>query len=322
MNSIILSAVLLLSQTVTGTPLFERGTALSPLTSFDFPDPSFLQMPAGDWYAFSTTSRGVNTPAAHAPSAEGPWTLLSNDLLPVLGAWSTGAGNGVWAPDVRLIGSTYVLYYSAYDASSPNQHCVGTATSDTVLGPYTPASTPLACPISQGGAIDPSGFTDSDGTHYVVYKIDGNSIGHGGSCGNTVAPIVPTPIMLQQLAADGVTPVGAPIEILDRGDADGPLIEAPNLILKNGVYVLTFSSNCYSTTLYDVSYATATNVRGPYTKSSAPLMVTNNPYEITAPGGATMSPDGEHMVFHANCDNGRCMFERDITISGTTLSLD
>lgn len=33
---------------------------------------------------------------------------------------------------------------------------------------------------SQGGAIDPAGFVESDGSHYVVYKIDGNSIGHGG----------------------------------------------------------------------------------------------------------------------------------------------
>ncbi|KAJ7144806.1 hypothetical protein C8R43DRAFT_953885 [Mycena crocata] len=38
-----------------------------------------------------------------------------------------------------------------------------------------------------------------DGNLYVVYKIDGNSIGYGGSCGNSVKPIVSTPIMLQKL---------------------------------------------------------------------------------------------------------------------------
>ena len=177
---------------------------------------------------------------------------------------------------------------------------MGAATADKILGSYTAQTSPVACPLSQGGAIDLSGFTDTDGTHYVVYKIDGNSIGHGGSCGNTIDPIIPTPLMLQQLAADGVTPVNNPIALLDRGDADGPLIEAPNLLLYGETYFLFFSSNCFSTTLYDVSYATASSVKGPFSKSSAPLMVTNNPFEITAPGGAMTTADGKNMVCHVN----------------------
>ena len=163
--------------------------------------------------------------------------------------------------------------------------------------------------------------SDTDGTHYVMYKIDGNSIGHGGSCGNTVDPIVPTPLMLQQLAADGVTPVNDPIELLDRSDAEGSLIEAPNLLLYDSTYFLFFSINCYSTRLYDVSYATASSVKGPFTKSSVPLMVTNNPFEITAPGGATTTVDGKNIVFHANCAARRCMFESAIAISGNTVTM-
>jgi hypothetical protein len=127
--------------------------------------------------------------------------------------------------------------------------------------------------------------------------------------------------MLQQLAPNSITPVNELIELLDRGDADGPLIEAPNMILANGVYFLFFSSNCYTTTLCDVNYATATSVKGPFTKSSAPLIVTNNPYEVTAPGGATATADGKAIVFHANCPVGRCMFERAITISGTKITM-
>lgn len=245
--------------------------------------------------------------------------MLDNDLLPTVGSWSDG--KNVWAPDVRMIGSKYVLYYTAEDAQYTAQHCVGTATSNTILGPYTPNNAPLACPLSQGGAIDPSGFTDSDGTHYVVYKVDGNSIGRGGSCGNTVSPIVSTPLLLQQLASDGVTAVDNPIQLLDRGDADGPLIEAPNLILVNGVYILFFSSNCYSTTLYDTSYATASSVKGPFTKSSAPLLVTNNPFALTAPGGATATTDGKELLFHANCPAGRCTYQSSITVSGNTVTI-
>lgn len=77
--------------------------------------------------------------------------------------------------------------------------------------------------------------------------------------------------MLQKLAADGVTPVNNPIELLDRGDADGPLIEAPNLLLYGGAYFSFFSSNRFSTTLHDISYVTASSVKGLFTKPPAPF---------------------------------------------------
>ena len=94
---------------------------------------------------------------------------------------------------------------------------------------------------------------------------------------------------------DGYTLIGKAIPLLNRGSADGPLIEAPSLVYENGLYILFFSSNCYSTTLYDVSYATSTSLTGPYTKSKKPLLVTGN-FSLTAPGGATSNGNG-FMVF-------------------------
>jgi beta-xylosidase len=164
-------------------------------------------------------------------------------------------------------------------------------------------STPFACPDvnTLGGAIDPDGFLDeSTGKRYVVYKTDGNSIGHGGLCGNMVAPIVPTPLMLQEVAADGITPIGGAVQLLDRDDLDGPLIEAPSLYRsEEGIYFLFFSSNCFTTPLYDVSYATATNIYGPYTKSSRPLLVTSDA-ELTAPGGMDIVKGGPLVLFHGD----------------------
>lgn len=239
--------------------------------------------------------------------------------MPSVGSWSNGAN--VWAPDVsKRDDGTFVMYYSAGAASSPAQHCVGAAISKNVTGPYVAESSVLACPINYGGSIDPTSFKDTDGTHYVVYKVDGNSIGNGGTCGNTVAPLVSTPLMLQRLASDAVTPVGSAIELLDRDIADGPLIEAPNLIRTDeGIYVLFFSSNCYSTVFYDVSYATSRYVSGPYTKSSTPLLVTGN-YGLTAPGGASVLEDGSGMVFHANCNSGRCMHYMDLSMKLVTMA--
>lgn len=63
---------------------------------------------------------------------------------------------------------------------------------------------------------------------------------------------MPTPIMLQRMLKDGVTPDGPPIQILDRIAEDGPLVEAPDIVRsKEGIYFLFFSSGCAT----DSSYA-------------------------------------------------------------------
>lgn len=180
---------------------------------------------------------------------------------------------------------------------------------------------------SAGGAIDPAAFVDTDGSLYLVWKVDGNNIGHGGNCNNGVDPIVPTPIMIQQLTADGTAFAAgsSATQVLDRGDADGPLIEAPSLVKKDGTYVLFFSSNCYSGSLYDVSYATASSVLGPYTKSSAALLVTGSPYsQLYSPGGLDIDPAGTLAVFHADLGttaDTRQMYTASLTISGTTVTI-
>lgn len=55
-------------------------------------------------------------------------------------------------------------------------------------------------------------------------------------------------------------------------------------------YYLFFSSNIYSSTLYDISYAVSQSVTGPYTKAQAPNapFLTTGSSGLTAPGGATV----------------------------------
>ena len=196
------------------------------------------------------------------------------------------------------------MYYTDAVTWSPQHHCLGAAISQNVTGPFIPSDTPWACPdiYAQGGAIDPDGFLDpSSGKRYVTYKVDGNSIGHGGLCMNSVAPIMPTPIMLQEVAADGVTKVGDPVQILDRDDSDGPLIEAPSLHRSDeGIYFLFFSSNCFTTPRYDTSYATATSIDGPYTKAGRPLLITGDGPDLVGPGGLDIITDGAMVVFHGH----------------------
>lgn len=138
--------------------------------------------------------------------------------------------------------------------------------------------------------------------------------------------------MLQEVdAADGTSPIGEPIQILDRSKADGPLIEAPSLVRsRDGLYVLFFSSNCFNTELYDTSYATASSVVGPYQKSSAPLLLSGNPTpprgKLRSPGGADVSTDGTKLLFHSDRVKGnpaiREMWSAAISISGTSVTVN
>lgn len=82
---------------------------------------------------------------------------------------------------------TYVMYYSATTKENAAIHCVGAAKADTVTGPYRPVGDqPLICPMAEGGAIDAAAYNDN-GNRYITWKVDGNAIGNGGTCGNTGA---------------------------------------------------------------------------------------------------------------------------------------
>lgn len=310
-----------------------------PVISTDFPDPSIINV-GGTWYAFGTQSiyNYTNIHIQVASSTDfNTWTLhMGQDALPNLPGWAANDGE-VWAPDVNQLVRTpfhrpapqtntpqddgsFVMYFSATNAATPGHHCVGSATSKTIEGPYTAASSTLFCPTAQGGAIDAAGFKDTDGSRYITYKVDANSDGHGGVCNNGVAPIVNTPIYIQPVASDGVTFTGSQTNILNLSPADGPDIEAPSMMRDAaGNYILFFSSNCYSTPQYDVSYAYGNSPTGPFTKSG-PLYVTGTD-GLTGPGGADIYHDAQHMLFHALQPGGpRFLYAAIIDASGDSVT--
>lgn len=227
------------------------------------------------------------------------------------------------------------MYYSAALKQFPDKHCVGVAVSSNPEGPFGPVGdVPLICPdpdgnganvnptiasAGRGGAIDASGFKDVDGKLYIVYKVDGNAVGSGGLCNNGDGA-QPTPLMLVAVADDGFSPVGQPVQLLDHIAIDGPLVEAPNLTRSaDGTYNLFFSSNCYTTPEYDVSWATSQSLFGPYERRG-PLFTTGV-NGLVAPGGASISGDGSHIAFHADFGNGRAMYTNRISGQRDTIRL-
>jgi len=353
------------SQNPTPPPPNSLGSPIRAALDDNFPDPD-VTFHDGTYYAFATNNaagiiqRPDNTTGYDYGSSNVQiatstdfltWHLLNSthDPLPDVGDWVIPGMTeippkipraNVWAPAViqRPSDNKFIMYYSANkrngteaEGRHPPPHCIGSAISrtDSPAGPYDPLNNTLACPLDQGGAIDPAAFKDKDNTLYVAYKVDGNNIGHGGLCGNTKAPLVPTPIMLQKMLPDGVTNDGAPIQILDRTAADGPLVEAPELVLSPaGVYFLFFSSGCTRSPTYDIKYATASNVTGPYTRAGDPLLQTGD-WDLLAPGSVGVVGDGRggyDMVFHARvaAPQGRirAMFTTKLKFEGHSVEVE
>ncbi|KAI1287852.1 glycoside hydrolase family 43 protein [Xylaria venustula] len=297
-----------------------------PFMGVNFPDPTVISA-NGLWYAFATTSNGLNVPFATSEdvfpeqgSDTFTWTLGTTDALPSGGAWAD-TSKGIWAPDIQINDAgTFVMYYTAWQ--NGGTHCIGVATSATATGPYTPQSTPLICDDAGGGTIDASGY--DDGTNrWILWKVDGSALGGLTTCVNTPTGSIyyPTPIMIQQMNRDALTLVGSASQILDNlGANNDGIVEAPSLYkISDGNYVLFYSAHCYDDDNYDIEAAFSSTINGAYTDRVI-VMNTANPYGIYGPGGLDIDPNGHTVVFHgrlnANDATGaRELFSGDISIT-------
>jgi hypothetical protein len=84
------------------------------------------------------------------------------------------------------------------------------------------------------------------------------------------------------------------------------------LVFVGGRFVLFYSSHCFNADGYDVRYAVAERVEGPYVKRGR-LLGTGD-FGLVRPGGATAVEGGGVLVFHAECEAGRCMYETEYVV--------
>lgn len=267
---------------------------IHPVINHDFADPGLLRS-RGAYYAYSTMSRYGNAlwhvPVARAEQVTGRWTVL-RDAMPRLPRWvdqsAPGEGN-IWAPDVstRRDGS-YLLYFTARSAAQHLQ-CIGAATAWSPLGPFSPRPDPLVCRPHgrEADAIDPSAFTDTDGSHYLLYS----------------SGTPRTTIWLQPTSQSGLERAGGPrtLIVADRSD-EAHIVEAPTLVRHGHRYTLFYSGNAFNSGRYFVNYATADSLHGHYTQREGQLLNTatlGNTYPN--PGGEDVltAPHDNFLVFHA-----------------------
>ena len=149
--------------------------------------------------------------------------------------------------------------------------------------------------------------------------------------------------MVQEVSSsNGYDLIGSPRQILDRDEADGPLVEAPSLVrvqsslaASGWIYILFLSSNCYASGKYDTKYATSIkgifNDGQDYHKADAPLMHTGSlggspstDGKFYSPGGMQVGTDGAKAVFHADFGYShtvRQMWKADLNVNGREVSV-
>lgn len=204
------------------------------------------------------------------------------------------------------------------------RRCIGAAISDKVAGVYHPVNDFVQCNRTSAGAIDPSWFKDTDGSQYVVYKTE---IPHNYLEIREVRSSGPK---------EGVQWAGNAQKLLKvdaQGYHDGGNMEAPYIFKRDNTYFLTYSTHFTGDGSYDVQYATAKKVTGPYTRVEKPLLKTGDSFgcNITGPGGASFYRDGKadqketKVIFHgltaAKDISKRVVYTGTVEADGETLSI-
>jgi arabinan endo-1,5-alpha-L-arabinosidase len=143
----------------------------------------------------------------------------------------------VQAPEIHELPGQTPPVYNAYFVAKTKADgilAVGVAHASSPTGPFTATDAPLV--FDKIGAIDPT-FYSENGTHYVVWKTDGNS------------QLKPCNIRIQQLTSDGLALApGSSFATLMTNDKpwEGAVVEAPWIVKRLGVYYLFYSGMGYA----------------------------------------------------------------------------
>jgi hypothetical protein len=190
------------------------------------------------------------------------------DAMPTAPAGSWG---WIWTVDVQKVATGYAMWFTTEYTARLNpegvaNQCLGTATSTSPTGPFTPSPGPVIC--QTWGSIDPRVVTAPGGQRYLIWKADLNADRQA---------TVPTTIWEQPLAADGVTLEGSPHRIATATQKwEGALAESPDMVKLGGTYYLFFSGNSSSGPNNAVGMMRCAGIRGPCTDSRSTPFVTSN----------------------------------------------
>lgn len=176
--------------------------------------------------------------------------------------WAVGSA---WAPSIEEKNGKYYFYFCAKDTSGVSH--IGVAVADSPTGPFVAEDEPIMtvdiCKkygVSMGQAIDPSIFTDDDGTSYMLF-------------GNGAAAIV-------KLNEDMIS---CEYQTLQNYNNLTDFREAITVTKRDGVYHFTWSCDDTGSPNYRVSYGTSDSLFGPI-KNRGTILEKNADLDILGTG--------------------------------------
>jgi beta-xylosidase len=250
----------------------------------DVADPFVLKVgPSFLLFSSQATFFGEHIPLRVSSSLT-DWDTTAIDAMPVLPAW---ADDGfTWGPDVRKVGSHYLLWFSAPLRSSGSAltKCIGEAVSGSPYGPYQPGSAPLVCQLDHLGSIDPRSFVDQEGRLWLTWKSDDNADVNGTAHST---------IWSQRLSANGLHLLGTPTPLLTAEQPwEGRIVEAPDMVFAAGHYWLFYSGNWFNQAAYAVGVAECAGPTGPCLRPlSEPWLSSNE--QGSGPGEESVFTDAQ-----------------------------
>jgi GH43 family beta-xylosidase len=273
---------------VTTAPGLDRGPKppfSNPVVDVDCPDPGVIAI-ASVYYAICTGGRfGIRRSDDLVL-----WEHTNSFVFPSGKPPYAANGNRNWAPEMHEVAGKFLVYYTSVNGA--NVLSIGVASATSPTGPFTDRGSPLV--EHPQGVIDAT-YVKAGGKHYLLYKIDGNSVGQ------------PTPIYIRELAADGMAfaPGSAQIELLRNAPAtwEGGVVEAPWIVERDGMFYLFYSGNVYDAR-YRTGVARASSVTGPYTKLANPILANNGTWVGPGHGSVVAAGDKLYFVYHAWRNNG------------------
>ncbi|MBK6916717.1 MAG: family 43 glycosylhydrolase [Deltaproteobacteria bacterium] len=256
----------------------------NPVVGFDCPDPGVVALDDDDTPGYAMVCTGGKFRVRRSAQLV-TWHDTDTFLLPDgKPPWADNGGRN-WAPELHHQGDGLVAYFTTVDGS--NRLCIGAAWADTIDGPWTVSDGPLV--QHNQGVIDAT-VADDGGTRYLVYKIDGNSVG------------APTPILARELLPDGsgfaAGSSATQLLVNEPGTWEGGVIEAPWLVLHDGEWFLFYSGNVYDHR-YRTGVARAPALLGPYQKHGAPILGNNERWVGPGHGSVVHVGDDDIFVYHA-----------------------
>jgi beta-xylosidase len=188
-----------------------------------------------------------------------------------------------WAPEVMKIEGKFYLYYTASpDMDGFTGNRVGVAVADNPEGPFNDIGV-----VVRHGSIDGNPFRDTDGTLYIYYTIEHKN----------KDSLIAGRIYVDRLVRPDSTE-GKPILLM----SSHPWQEGTCMILRDGVYYLTFSTGNWQDSTYQVHYATSDKATGPFAEQQGTILKTTA--KVKGPGHHSFftGPDGKDWIVYHGWD--------------------